>query len=152
MLDGLRDEVLDDYRPAVDEELRRLDATVAASFGDSVDLDRALTADRQGIGGPHTREAALSPARTSQLARNDVVDERRAAVTQLGPAAAIAERRQRAGRDALAQPVQRHLVASAGERERKVADPRVVADQEHRLRRVGHRLQMRESSASADAP
>ena len=58
LLEGLRDEVLDDYRPAVDEELRRLDATVAASFGDSVDLDRALTVDRQGIGGPHTREAA----------------------------------------------------------------------------------------------
>jgi uncharacterized membrane protein len=58
LLEGLRDEVLDEYRPAVDEELRRLDATVAASFGDSVDLDRALTADRQGIGGPHTREAA----------------------------------------------------------------------------------------------
>jgi uncharacterized membrane protein len=58
MLDGLRDEVLDEYRPAVDEELSRLQATVAASFGDSVDLDRALTADRQGIGGPHTRESA----------------------------------------------------------------------------------------------
>jgi hypothetical protein len=53
------------YRPAVDEELRRLDATVAASFGDSVDLDRARTADRQGIGGPHTREtvAAQSSSR-----------------------------------------------------------------------------------------
>ena len=58
MLDGLREEVLDEYRPAVDEELRRLQATVAASFGDSVDLDRALTADRQGIGGPHTSESA----------------------------------------------------------------------------------------------
>ena len=62
LLEGLRDEVLDDYRPAVDEELRRLDATVAASFGDSVDLDRALTADRQGIGGPHTRETAVQPS------------------------------------------------------------------------------------------
>ena len=62
LLKGLRDEVLDDYRPAVDEELRRLDATVQASFGGSVDLDRALTADRQGIGGPHTREA---PAQAS---------------------------------------------------------------------------------------
>jgi uncharacterized membrane protein len=62
MLDGLREEVLDEYRPAVDEELRRLQATVAASFGDSVDLDRALTADRQGIGGPHTRESAAQPS------------------------------------------------------------------------------------------
>jgi len=62
LLEGLRNEVLDDYRAAVDEELRRLDATVQASFGGSVDLDRALTADRQGVGGPHTREA---PAQAS---------------------------------------------------------------------------------------
>jgi uncharacterized membrane protein len=61
LLDGLRAEVLEDYRPAVDEELRRLDATVTAGFGHRVDLDRALVADRQGIGGPHTREAPPLP-------------------------------------------------------------------------------------------
>jgi uncharacterized membrane protein len=39
-------------QPAVDNELARLDSTVQASFGDSVDLDRAQVADQQGIGGP----------------------------------------------------------------------------------------------------
>jgi uncharacterized membrane protein len=62
LLDGLHDEVLEDYRPAVSEELRRLDATVQASFGGSVDLDRARTADRQGIGGPHTRDEPAQPS------------------------------------------------------------------------------------------
>lgn len=51
MLEELQQEVLDDYRPAVEEELARLDATVARSFSDSVDIDRAGVADPQGIGG-----------------------------------------------------------------------------------------------------
>ena len=55
LLEGLHDEVLEDYRPAVEAELARLDATVQRSFGSSIDLDRALTPDRQGIGGPHAR-------------------------------------------------------------------------------------------------
>jgi uncharacterized membrane protein len=57
MLEELHDQVRPEHRPAVEEELARLDATVAASFGDSVDLDRASRADAQGIGGrtpPHT--------------------------------------------------------------------------------------------------
>jgi uncharacterized membrane protein len=62
LLEGLHDEVLEDYRPAVKEEMRRLDATVEASFGGSVDLDRAVLADRQGIGGPHTREEPVQPS------------------------------------------------------------------------------------------
>jgi hypothetical protein len=62
LLDGLQEEVLEDYRPAVEEELRRLDATVQASFGGSVDYDRATTADRQGIGGPHTQEELVQPS------------------------------------------------------------------------------------------
>jgi uncharacterized membrane protein len=62
LLEGLHDEVLEDYRPAVEEELRRLDATVEASFGGSVDLDRAVLADRQGIGGPHTQEEPVQPS------------------------------------------------------------------------------------------
>jgi len=62
LLEGLHDEVLEDYRPAVEEEMRRLDATVEASFGGSVDHDRAVLADRQGIGGPHTREAPAQPS------------------------------------------------------------------------------------------
>jgi hypothetical protein len=36
----------------VTAELARLDATVAQSFGDSVDLDSARIADPQGMGGP----------------------------------------------------------------------------------------------------
>jgi thiol reductant ABC exporter CydC subunit len=57
MLDELHDAVRPEYRPAVAAELDRLDATVARAFGDSVDLDRALVADTQGIGGPATRAA-----------------------------------------------------------------------------------------------
>jgi uncharacterized membrane protein len=51
LLEELRDDVRPEHRPAVEEELTRLDATVASSFADSVDLDRARTADAQGIGG-----------------------------------------------------------------------------------------------------
>ena len=40
-----------EHRPAVEAELVRLEATVAATFGDTVDLDRAGIADPQGIGG-----------------------------------------------------------------------------------------------------
>ena len=41
-----------EHRAALEEELRRLDAGVAESWRDSVDLDRAAVADRQGIGDP----------------------------------------------------------------------------------------------------
>jgi uncharacterized membrane protein len=51
MLEELRDEVRPEHRPAVEEELARLGITVGRSFADSVDLDRANTADPQGIGG-----------------------------------------------------------------------------------------------------
>ena len=51
MLEELLDGVPEGRRAAVREELRRLDATVTRSFGESVDLDRARTADNQGIGG-----------------------------------------------------------------------------------------------------
>jgi uncharacterized membrane protein len=51
MLEELRDEVRPENRPAVLEELARLEATVTRSFAASVDLDRANTADPQGIGG-----------------------------------------------------------------------------------------------------
>jgi uncharacterized membrane protein len=54
-LEELRKDVLPEHRAAVDEELRRLDATVAACWSDSADLDRAKVADRQGIGGPGAR-------------------------------------------------------------------------------------------------
>ena len=57
MLEELRAQVRPEHRPAVEEELARLDATVARRFGDSVDLDRASTADAQGIGGRTEPEA-----------------------------------------------------------------------------------------------
>jgi uncharacterized membrane protein len=52
MLEELQELVLPDHRDAVLDELHRLDAEVAASFGGRIDLDRAQTADVQGIGGP----------------------------------------------------------------------------------------------------
>jgi uncharacterized membrane protein len=52
LLEDLRESVRPEYVDAIDDELARLDATVAASFGDTVDHDVALLADRQGIGGP----------------------------------------------------------------------------------------------------
>jgi uncharacterized membrane protein len=55
MLEEVLEEVPESRRAAVRDELARLDATVARSFRDSVDLDRARTADPQGMGG-----AALS--------------------------------------------------------------------------------------------
>jgi uncharacterized membrane protein len=51
MLEELRTTVRDEHRPAVEEELRRLEQSVERSFGTSADLDRACVADRQGIGG-----------------------------------------------------------------------------------------------------
>jgi uncharacterized membrane protein len=52
LLEELLEDVRPAYRAAVEDELARLDATVAEQYGSSVDLDRALTPDRQGIGGP----------------------------------------------------------------------------------------------------
>jgi uncharacterized membrane protein len=51
MLEELREEVRPEHRPAVEDELARLDAAVLISFRDSPDLDLASTADPQGIGG-----------------------------------------------------------------------------------------------------
>ncbi len=51
-LEELREHVSTEHRAAVEEELARLDSTVAAQWGESVDLDCATVADGQGIGGP----------------------------------------------------------------------------------------------------
>jgi glutathione S-transferase len=51
-LEQLREDVRPEFRAAVEEELARLDATLEAHWGDSVDLDRASIADSQGIGSP----------------------------------------------------------------------------------------------------
>jgi uncharacterized membrane protein len=51
-LQDLHRDILPPHRPAVEEELRRLDATVELRFSDSPDQDRARWGDTQGIGGP----------------------------------------------------------------------------------------------------
>ena len=51
-LDALSDAVLPEYTAAVMDELKRLDATIAAAWADSPDRSRSERADRQGIGGP----------------------------------------------------------------------------------------------------
>lgn len=52
LLDELGELVLAENRAAVDEELRHLDATVAASYPNTIDLATAMSPDHQGIGGP----------------------------------------------------------------------------------------------------
>ena len=54
LLEELHDSVRPEHRPAVEDELARLAAQVEQRFGASADLDRAGTADRQGIGGAPT--------------------------------------------------------------------------------------------------
>ena len=56
LLEDLRERVQPEHRQAVEDELARLDATIAEHWGDSVDLDLARTADGQGIGGPSARK------------------------------------------------------------------------------------------------
>ena len=55
LLEELLETVRPEHRAAVEEELRRLDATVADVWHDSVDHDRASRADGQGIGKPARR-------------------------------------------------------------------------------------------------
>lgn len=64
MLEDLRESVWPEHRPAVDAEIAKLDATVAAGFADSVDKDRAQARDRQGIGGPAETTASSRTAST----------------------------------------------------------------------------------------
>jgi uncharacterized membrane protein len=52
LLEELLETVRPEHRAAVEEELGRLDATVAEGWRDSVDRDRAAGADRQGLGDP----------------------------------------------------------------------------------------------------
>jgi hypothetical protein len=51
MLDELHGGVRDEHRPAVEDELARLEAEVARHLVSSADFDRALETDRQGLGG-----------------------------------------------------------------------------------------------------
>ena len=59
LLEDLREQVRPEYHTAVDDELRRLDATVDEHWSRSVDLDLARLADGQGIGGPISRQPAV---------------------------------------------------------------------------------------------
>jgi hypothetical protein len=60
MLEELRDNVRPEHRAAVGKELARLDSTLAAHWGNKVDLDHAMVADGQGIGGAGLAEKAAS--------------------------------------------------------------------------------------------
>jgi len=60
MLENLAADVRPEHRAAVAHELARLDRTVAQSYSGSADLDRASTADLQGIGGP-TAPVVINP-------------------------------------------------------------------------------------------
>ena len=51
--------MLPEHRQAVEDELARLDATVAGALEHSVDLDLASTADGQGIGGPERPQGVM---------------------------------------------------------------------------------------------
>ena len=52
MLDELGETVRPEHRTAVEDELRRLDATVTRAWSDTIDFDLARERDGQGIGGP----------------------------------------------------------------------------------------------------
>jgi uncharacterized membrane protein len=52
LLEELGELVLPDNRAAVEEEVRRLEATVTMVYANSIDLDIASSRDHQGIGGP----------------------------------------------------------------------------------------------------
>jgi uncharacterized membrane protein len=55
LLDDLCQRVAPEHRPAVEDELRRLQATIDELWGGSVDHDLARVPDGQGIGGPSSR-------------------------------------------------------------------------------------------------
>jgi uncharacterized membrane protein len=60
-LESLREEVHPAHRAAVEDQLVRLDATVAEHWQQSPDVDLAGGSDRQGIGGPGTVQPHASP-------------------------------------------------------------------------------------------
>lgn len=62
ILEDLRERAQPEHRAAIEDELARLDATIEEHWAGSVDLDRARTADGQGIGGPSSREPAAPEA------------------------------------------------------------------------------------------
>ena len=65
LLEELHAKVLPDCRAAVEDQLARLDASVLVHFADSPDLDRAGTADRQGLGSASSAPAGLASDSTA---------------------------------------------------------------------------------------
>jgi uncharacterized membrane protein len=65
LLEKLLEVVRPEYRPAVLDQLTRLDATVSEAWKASVDFDLARTADRRALGG----SAADRPARSDAITR-----------------------------------------------------------------------------------
>ncbi|GAA1209083.1 hypothetical protein GCM10009608_51420 [Pseudonocardia alaniniphila] len=61
LLDGLLDTVPPDHRPAVLDELRRLDSSVDTAFADLARRSLARCSDRQGIGGRIVDAAVTAP-------------------------------------------------------------------------------------------
>src|SRR6188472_2629304 len=59
ILEDLHERAQPEHRAAIEDELARLDATIEEHWAGSVDLDRARTADGQGIGGPSARRSAV---------------------------------------------------------------------------------------------
>jgi uncharacterized membrane protein len=64
LLEELHATVRPEHRAAVEDELARLDAQVEQAFGATADLDRAVEADRQGIGGAPPLEHRKAPEQT----------------------------------------------------------------------------------------
>jgi hypothetical protein len=76
-LEELREDVGPENRVAVEEELARLDATLAADWGGKVDFDRVTVADAQGIGGPGLAlEVRHAPERSPGTVASPLVDAR----------------------------------------------------------------------------
>ena len=64
LLEDLREAIPEHRRPAVDLELRRLDAAIPRSFDDVVDRRQAVASDRQGLGvGDASRDSAADDER-----------------------------------------------------------------------------------------
>jgi uncharacterized membrane protein len=76
LLEELREEVRPEYRAAVSDELGRLEAAIRRSWGDAIDLDRASTADTQGIGGPRTRPSGPAATQSPRAGEADRLGSR----------------------------------------------------------------------------
>ena len=65
MLEELHGTVRPEHRPAIEDELARLEAEVSRRLGSSADLDRARETDRQGLGGAPGLDSRDVPDRSA---------------------------------------------------------------------------------------